>query len=67
MLTKKEMETLKHIRNFLVRDGEMPTYRKLMTALGYKSPRSVTLLVNELIRKNILKRTPNGRIQIQRS
>ncbi|MFH1259120.1 MAG: transcriptional repressor LexA [Elusimicrobiota bacterium] len=64
MLTKKEIDTIKHIRNFLVHEGEMPTYRKLMAALGYKSPRSVTLLVNQLIKKKILKKTSNGRIRM---
>lgn len=62
-LTTKQSIAIRHIRNWLAHRGKMPSVRELMTAMGYKSPRSVTLIYEELIKKGILKRRSNGSLQ----
>ena len=37
-LTKKELETIRAIRNYLIKHGRMPSVRELMVDLKYKSP-----------------------------
>ena len=43
--------------------GRAPSVRDLMIALGYKSPRSASLIINDLIEKGFLKRRSNGTMQ----
>jgi repressor LexA len=63
-LTPKEADTIRHIRNWIVHHGRMPSVRQLMSALGYKSPHSVTLLIRSLLDKGVLGRRPNGALQL---
>ena len=44
--------------------GKTPSVRELMTALGYKSPRSAALIIEELIQKGILRKRSNGDLQL---
>jgi len=44
--------------------GKMPSVREMMTSLGYRSPRSASVLIEKLINKRILRRKPNGRYQL---
>ena len=46
--------------------GKTPSVRELMTSLGYKSPRSATLIIDVLIKKGFLKKRPDGEIQLIR-
>ncbi|OGX25038.1 MAG: repressor LexA [Omnitrophica WOR_2 bacterium RIFCSPHIGHO2_02_FULL_45_21] len=46
--------------------GRCPSLRDLMNTLGYRSPRSASLLVNKLISKGILRRNSSGSLQIVR-
>ncbi len=59
-LGSKAKEALKHIRNWLVRYGKVPSVRDLMTAMDYKSPRSAMLLMEELEANGFLERKPEG-------
>jgi len=63
-LTKKQSDAVRQIRNWLVHRGRTPSVRELMTALGYKSPRSAALIIEELIEKGILKKRSNGTLQL---
>ncbi len=64
ILTEKEKEALRSIRNFLMNNGCMPSVRELMNYMGYKYPRSVSLLFEQLTRKGILKRKSNGKVML---
>jgi len=65
-LKPKESEALKSIRNYFMHRGKIPSMRELMASLGYKSPRSATLIIDSLIKKGFLKKRPDGEIQLIR-
>lgn len=65
-LSVKENSALKEIRNSIINFGRCPSLRDLMKTLGYRSPRSASLLVNKLISKGILRRNYSGALQIVR-
>jgi repressor LexA len=56
----KELETLKVIRNTLNAKGRVPSVRELMAELGYRSPRSAAVLMEQLEEKGVLKRRADG-------
>lgn len=60
----KELETIRHIRNGLVRRGRTPSVRELMTALGYKSPRSAHDILKQLCTKGVLMKSKSGEYQL---
>jgi len=64
LLSDKELEAIRQIRNSLMHRGKMPSVREMMTSLGYRSPRSASVLIEKLINKRILRRKPNGRYQL---
>lgn len=66
MLSDKENIALKEIRSSIINFGRCPSLRDLMKTLGYRSPRSASLLVNKLIAKGILRRNAYGSLQIVR-
>jgi repressor LexA len=63
MLTQKELDAARHIRNWLVHHGHAPSVRDLMKALGYSSPRSAALILESLIEKGFAKRRRSGELQ----
>jgi len=60
----KELEAIRIIRNYLYDIGKMPSTRELMRALEYKSPRSASVILNNLEKKGILFKKDNGRYQL---
>lgn len=62
-LSPKELEAIKEIRNSLSTKGRLPSFRELMFSLGYKSPRSSSVMFNRLITKGILRKKKNGSLQ----
>ncbi len=62
-LTKKESEAIRQIRNFLMRKGHTPSVRELKSLMGYRSPRSAAVIINQLISKGFLRRKPDGSLQ----
>ena len=62
-LTKKESEAIRQIRNFLMRKGRTPSVRELKSLMGYRSPRSAAVIINQLISKGFLRRKPDGSLQ----
>ena len=64
-LTPKELEAVRHIRNYVAHYGRTPSVRELMRELKYKSPRSVQDLLEKLEEKMVVKRTKTGSIQLK--
>lgn len=56
----KAIEALKHIRSWVMQYGKMPSVRDLMNEMGYKSPRSPMLLMDELTKNGFLERKSDG-------
>jgi SOS-response transcriptional repressor LexA len=52
--TKKQQELLQFITDFLTEHNYAPSYREIMTALGYKSVSTVAVHVNGLVGKGYL-------------
>lgn len=63
-LKTKELEALKCIRNFLMHSGKAPSVRQLMGSLGYKSPRSISLIIDSLVEKGMLVRRKGGELRL---
>ncbi len=64
LLSKKELEAVRHIRNTLVHTGTSPSVRKLRDALNYKSHRSAQDILKKLEEKEIVRKTPSGSYQL---
>lgn len=64
LLTLREVEAFKYIRNSVVHGPRSPSIRDVQTALRYKSPRSAALIVEALIEKGWIKRRAEGSLRI---
>ena len=62
-ITAKELEAVREIRNSLMHAGRIPSVRELMSSLGYRSPRSASLIIDQLVKKGVLRRKENGGLQ----
>jgi len=58
--SNKEAEAIRHIKNYLTFYGKMPSVRKLQNMLGYKSPRSASIILENLLGFGILEKDDNG-------
>lgn len=67
VVTPKELAAVREIRNSLMRIGRIPSLRELMSSLGYKSPRSASLIVDKLTQKGVLRRREDGGLQLVKS
>jgi SOS-response transcriptional repressor LexA len=54
--TKKQKELLNYIEEFIEAHGYSPSYREIMTALNYNSVATVSLHINNLIKRGHLKK-----------
>jgi repressor LexA len=63
-LSIKAREALRHIRNWLMRYGKVPSVRDLMNEMDYKSPRSAMLLMAELEQNGFLKKKSDSTFQM---
>ncbi len=63
-LSKKELQTIKIVRKYLFDYGKMPSVRKLMRELDYKSPRSASVIISDLEQKGILRKKQDGSFQL---
>lgn len=60
--TKKQRELLEFIQTFIVEHGYSPSYREIMTGLGYNSVATVALHVGNLIKRgHVIKRSRSAR------
>lgn len=58
--TKKQQELLLFVKTFLAEHDYSPSYREIMTALGYKSVSTVAVHLDALIAKGYLRRSGNA-------
>jgi len=66
LLTERQIQALRHLRNAIVHEGYTPSVRDLAKALGYKSPRTAFLLINSLIEEGWLERKANNDLLIKK-
>lgn len=59
-LTKKQALIIDFIKDFTARQGESPSYREIMSALGLSSVSAVAEHIDNLVKKGALKKTPNA-------
>lgn len=64
VITEKELQAIREIRNTFVHKGKFPSTRDLMKVLGYRSPRSSALIIERLIVKGFLRRRQNGSLHL---
>ncbi|MEO8785324.1 MAG: hypothetical protein ABI221_03425 [Candidatus Saccharimonadales bacterium] len=58
--TKKQRDLLVFIEKFIGEHGYSPSYREIMTSLGYTSVATVALHVNSLIKRGHLQKRPGA-------
>jgi repressor LexA len=58
--TKRQKELLDFVDIFIGEHGYGPSYREVMTALGYKSVSTVAIHINGLIEKGYLRKRDNS-------
>jgi repressor LexA len=63
-LSKKEMETIRHIRNAMAHGKKTLSLRDLAKLLGYSSPRSANIITDNLVNKGYIKRKSDKSWQI---
>lgn len=63
-LNIKAREALRHIRNWLMQYGKVPSVRDLMIVMNYKSPRSTMLLLQDLEENGFLERRGDGSFRL---
>lgn len=57
-LTKKQALIIDFINDFSAREGEAPSYREIMSALGLSSVSAVAEHIDNLVKKGALKKVP---------
>lgn len=63
IFAQKELEAIRYIRNFLMHRGHMPSIRKIGRELGYRSPRSASMIVEKLLEKGALQKKNDGSLR----
>ncbi|MEK7078663.1 MAG: transcriptional repressor LexA [Patescibacteria group bacterium] len=63
-LNKNEIKCLFFIRDSVLYKGKTPTLRAIAENLGFKSPRSASLLLESLEKRGYIERTPGGNLKL---
>lgn len=63
-ISNKELAAIGVVRSLLMKNGRMPSVRELMKELGYKSPRSASMILQSLEEKGILSKKADGGYQL---
>jgi len=63
-LARKEIALLTVVRNWFMQKGYSPSIRDLQKSLEYKSPRSITVLLERLKRKGLIERNDAGDLKV---
>lgn len=63
-LTAKQLEAIRHIRNWIAHRGRTPSVRELMGNMRYKSPRSVQDILEQLTAMGVIKKFEDGGYQL---
>ena len=64
LLSNKELEAVRHIRNSIIHKGKFPSVRELMANLNYRSPRSAAVIIEQLLKKRIVRKKADGNLQL---
>ena len=64
LLSNKELEAVRHIRNSIIHKGRFPSVRELMVDLSYRSPRSAAVIIEQLLKKRIVRKKTDGNLQL---
>jgi repressor LexA len=64
LLSKKELEAVRYIQGAFARQGRAPSVREIQHALGYRSPRSASDILERLAQRGIVQRRADGRLQL---
>ena len=64
ILSSKELKVMRCVRNSLVHRGCTPSLRELRDLLGYRSHRSISIIVRQLIDKGYLRRGLDGALRL---
>lgn len=60
ILSSQELQALKIIRSHIAHHGVSPSVRFLMNKMGYKSPRSASLVLDKLMSKGFISKNNKG-------
>jgi repressor LexA len=63
-LSKKEREAIRYIQGSFALQGRAPSVREIQQALGYRSPRSASDILEHLAERGIVRRRADGRLQL---
>jgi repressor LexA len=63
-LSEVELRALREIRNGIAHRGRAPSVRELMTALGYRWPRSAAVVIDKLVKRGYLTRGQRGSLRL---
>ncbi len=63
--TKRQKELLDYVDGFIQQHGYGPSYREIMSALGYKSVSTVAIHIDGLILKGYLRKTDHSARSLQ--
>lgn len=63
--SRKQQELLQYIDDFIKQHGYGPSYREIMSGLGYKSVSTVAVHVNGLLAKNYIRKKDNSARSIE--
>lgn len=66
VLTDKELEALRFLRNRLVHEGRPPSVREIMRHLHYASPRAASYILEKLTEKGYITRPGRGQIRLKK-
>lgn len=64
-LSDSERNALRALRSLVAHEGRFPSVRELMTALGFKSPRSASWLLDRLLARGLLERKKDGSLRLK--
>lgn len=59
-----EQEAKRHIKNYVLFKGRVPSVRELMIDMRYKSPRSAAIIIEKLIVSGFLKRIQKNKLEL---
>lgn len=63
-LKPQDLRGSQFIRNFVIYRGKTPSLRAIAEHLGFKSPRSSSLLINRLVKSGYLQRSLKGNLRL---
>src|SRR5687768_12268334 len=60
----RRARALRCIRDHLAKNGRVPSVRELAACLGYSSPRSAAVVIEDLVASGHLAKRPDGKIRL---